>query len=53
MVFLLQKSSTDVDNFDKDFTREEPKLTPTDSNVIKSIPQDEFKNFSYENPNFV
>jgi len=47
------KSSTDVDNFDKDFTREEPKLTPTDSNVIKSIPQDEFKNFSYENPNFV
>eukprot|EP00112_Aurelia_sp_Birch-Aquarium-sp1_P011542 Seg2425.4 transcript_id=Seg2425.4/GoldUCD/mRNA.D3Y31 product="Protein kinase C epsilon type" protein_id=Seg2425.4/GoldUCD/D3Y31 len=47
------KSSTDVDNFDKDFTREEPKLTPTEKSVIKSIAQEEFKSFSYENPNFV
>eukprot|EP00794_Sanderia_malayensis_P020248 gene20248-22231_t len=37
------KSSTDVDNFDKDFTREEPKLTPTDKGVLKSICQDDFK----------
>ena len=51
--FVLQKSRTDVDNFDTDFTREKPKLTPTDKNVLSSIPQDDFRGFSYVNPNFV
>uniref|UniRef100_A0A3Q3WBZ9 Protein kinase C n=1 Tax=Mola mola TaxID=94237 RepID=A0A3Q3WBZ9_MOLML len=41
------KTKRDVNNFDQDFTREEPVLTPVDSNIIKQINQDEFKGFSY------
>uniref|UniRef100_A0A671WZQ3 Protein kinase C n=1 Tax=Sparus aurata TaxID=8175 RepID=A0A671WZQ3_SPAAU len=41
------KTKRDVNNFDQDFTREEPILTPTDSSIIKQINQDEFKGFSY------
>lgn len=36
-----------MNNFDQDFTREEPVLTPTDGNIVKQINQDEFKGFSY------
>ncbi|XP_036388075.1 protein kinase C epsilon type-like [Megalops cyprinoides] len=41
------KTKRDVNNFDQDFTREEPILTPVDDAVIKQINQDEFKGFSY------
>ncbi|XP_075899163.1 protein kinase C epsilon type-like [Nelusetta ayraudi] len=41
------KTKRDVNNFDQDFTREEPVLTPTDTNIVKQINQDEFKGFSY------
>uniref|UniRef100_A0A8C2XDD5 Protein kinase C n=1 Tax=Cyclopterus lumpus TaxID=8103 RepID=A0A8C2XDD5_CYCLU len=41
------KTKRDVNNFDQDFTREEPNLTPVEDNVIKQINQDEFKGFSY------
>ncbi|KAG7492502.1 hypothetical protein MATL_G00015250 [Megalops atlanticus] len=41
------KTKRDVNNFDQDFTREEPVLTPVDNAVIKQINQDEFKGFSY------
>nr|XP_033934975.1 protein kinase C epsilon type-like [Pseudochaenichthys georgianus] len=41
------KTKRDVNNFDQDFTREEPNLTPTEENIIKQINQDEFKGFSY------
>lgn len=51
--FLSQRSRTDVGNFDTDFTREEPKLTPTDKNIIANINQDEFKDFSFVNAHFV
>ncbi|XP_070577951.1 calcium-independent protein kinase C-like isoform X1 [Ptychodera flava] len=44
------KTKKDANNFDQDFTKEEPVLTPTDSAVIKSINQNEFKGFSYVNP---
>ncbi|XP_077437380.1 protein kinase C epsilon type-like [Vanacampus margaritifer] len=41
------KTKRDVNNFDQDFTREDPVLTPLDDNVVKQINQDEFKGFSY------
>ncbi|TDH01583.1 hypothetical protein EPR50_G00181940 [Perca flavescens] len=41
------KTKRDVNNFDQDFTREEPNLTPTEASIIKQINQDEFKGFSY------
>lgn len=44
---FLQKTKRDVNNFDQDFTREEPVLTPVDDAIIKQINQDEFKGFSY------
>ncbi|KAK1905744.1 Protein kinase C epsilon type [Dissostichus eleginoides] len=31
------KTKRDVNNFDQDFTREEPNLTPTEENIIKQI----------------
>ena len=50
---LSQRSKTDVGNFDTDFTKEEAKLTPTDKNVIANINQEEFKDFSFVNTQFV
>uniref|UniRef100_A0A3Q1J2M4 Protein kinase C n=1 Tax=Anabas testudineus TaxID=64144 RepID=A0A3Q1J2M4_ANATE len=41
------KTKRDVNNFDQDFTREEPILTPVEDSIIKQINQDEFKGFSY------
>ncbi|XP_054653993.1 protein kinase C epsilon type-like isoform X1 [Dunckerocampus dactyliophorus] len=41
------KTKRDVNNFDQDFTREEPVLTPVEDSVVKQINQDEFKGFSY------
>ncbi|XP_026134914.1 protein kinase C epsilon type-like [Carassius auratus] len=41
------KTKRDVNNFDQDFTREEPVLTPVEDAIIKQINQDEFKDFSY------
>ncbi len=42
-----QKTKRDVNNFDQDFTREEPVLTLVEDAIIKQINQDEFKGFSY------
>ncbi|KAI1887106.1 hypothetical protein AGOR_G00202720 [Albula goreensis] len=41
------KTKRDVNNFDQDFTREDPVLTPIDDAIIRQINQDEFKGFSY------
>ena len=46
------RNKRDVNNFDQDFTKEEPILTPTPADVLKSINQEEFKNFSFTNPMF-
>ncbi|KAK3093554.1 hypothetical protein FSP39_017258 [Pinctada imbricata] len=46
------KSKTDANNFDKDFTTEEPTLTPVDSSVVRAINQEEFNGFSFINPDF-
>lgn len=42
-----QKTKRDVNNFDQDFTREEPVLTLVDEAIVKQINQEEFKGFSY------
>lgn len=44
---FLQKTKRDVNNFDQDFTREEPVLTLVDEAIVKQINQEEFKGFSY------
>ncbi|CAF0909500.1 unnamed protein product [Brachionus calyciflorus] len=43
------KDERDTSNFDKDFTSEEPTLTPVDPMIIKAINQDEFRDFSFVN----
>lgn len=47
------KSRKDVSNFDREFTSEVPKLTPTDKLFIMNLDQTEFTGFSYINPEFV
>jgi len=49
---LLQKSRTDASNFDRQFTAEQPTLTPIDSAVVDNITQDEFRGFSFVNDDF-
>ncbi|KAH9514541.1 Calcium-independent protein kinase C [Bulinus truncatus] len=46
------KNKTDANNFDRDFTSEDPVLTPVDPAVIKTINQDEFRGFSFVNPEY-
>ncbi|VBB35232.1 unnamed protein product [Acanthocheilonema viteae] len=46
------KSKRDTSNFDADFTKEEPVLTPTEPAIFRAINQDEFRNFSFVNPDF-
>ncbi|XP_062330460.1 protein kinase C epsilon type [Osmerus eperlanus] len=41
------KTKRDVNNFDQDFTKEEPVLTPTEEVIVRQINQEEFKDFSY------
>ncbi|KAM9435265.1 protein kinase C, eta, b [Clarias gariepinus] len=43
------KSSEDVNNFDPDFTQEEPTLTPIEEALIP-VNQEDFKDFSYTAP---
>ncbi|KAK2149406.1 hypothetical protein LSH36_454g07036 [Paralvinella palmiformis] len=49
----VNKSRRDVSNFDREFTSEAPKLTPTDKLFIMNLDQTEFSGFSYVNPEFV
>lgn len=39
-----------MNNFDPDFTQEDPTLTPIDDDIIPSINQDEFRDFSFTSP---
>ncbi|XP_041468438.1 calcium-independent protein kinase C-like isoform X2 [Lytechinus variegatus] len=44
------KTKKDWNNFDTDFTREEPKLTPITTKIVESINQNEFSGFTYTRP---
>ena len=46
------KNKRDASNFDTDFTKEEPSLTPINAQVVKSINQEDFNGFSFYNENF-
>ncbi len=46
------KSKKDVANFDQEFTREDPVLTPINPELVKTINQEEFKGFSFYNKDF-
>jgi len=49
-IYHSQTSALDVDNFDKEFTSESPNFTPIDKDLLVSIDQEQFTNFSYTNP---
>lgn len=49
-VFICQKSKEDVSNFDPEFLKEEPILTPIEEGILSMINQEEFRNFSYTDP---
>uniref|UniRef100_A0A670XMT3 Protein kinase C n=1 Tax=Pseudonaja textilis TaxID=8673 RepID=A0A670XMT3_PSETE len=44
------KSKEDVSNFDPEFLKEEPILTPIEEGILSMINQEEFRNFSYTDP---
>lgn len=50
--FVSQKSKKDALNFDAEFTKEEPVLTPINGDVVRAINQEEFRGFSFINPDF-
>ncbi|KAA0197096.1 Calcium-dependent protein kinase C [Fasciolopsis buskii] len=47
------QSPRDVGNFDADFTKDAPELSPTDKLFIMNLTQTEFAGFSFVNPEFV
>ncbi|KAG5443380.1 Calcium-dependent protein kinase C [Clonorchis sinensis] len=47
------KDKRDVSNFDREFTKDAPKMTPTDKLYIMNLDQTEFAGFSYVNPEYV
>ena len=48
----FQKSKKDVLNFDPEFTKEEPVLTPVNPELVRTINQEEFAGFSFYNQDF-
>lgn len=49
---IFQKNEKDAMNFDTDFTKEEPVLTPEESDDVNYINQEEFRGFSMVNKDF-
>ena len=47
-----QRSARDAVNFDTEFTREEPVLTPVPADIIRCINQEEFAGFSFVNKDY-
>ncbi|XP_046971684.1 protein kinase C isoform X3 [Vanessa cardui] len=50
--FRPKKSKREAANFDAEFTKEEPGLTPVPPDVLRAINQEEFKGFSFVNKDF-
>ncbi|KAG6442112.1 hypothetical protein O3G_MSEX002111 [Manduca sexta] len=46
------KSKREAVNFDAEFTKEEPVLTPVPPDVVRAINQEEFRGFSFVNKDF-
>lgn len=46
------KNKKDPSNFDSEFTKEEPVLTPVNPEVVRTINQQEFSGFSFYNQDF-
>lgn len=49
---LKQRNPRDALNFDTEFTKEDPVLTPVPNDVVRCINQEEFAGFSFVNGNF-
>ncbi|XP_055333340.1 calcium-independent protein kinase C-like isoform X2 [Paramacrobiotus metropolitanus] len=47
------KSKRTTENFDPEFTKEDPVLTPIDSTIVQGINQEEFVGFSFVNDDFL
>ncbi|GLV36153.1 Protein C kinase 98E [Carabus blaptoides fortunei] len=50
--FKPKISKKDALNFDAEFTKEDPVLTPVNMDVVRSINQEEFKGFSFVNRDY-
>ncbi|XP_028033283.1 protein kinase C isoform X2 [Bombyx mandarina] len=50
--FRPKKSKREAVNFDAEFTKEEPVLTPVAPDVLRTINQEEFRGFSFVNKDF-
>ena len=48
----MQKSQLATDNFDQEFLREKPQITPADASRIAQIDQGEFQGFTYVAPTY-
>lgn len=46
------KNKKEATNFDTEFTKEDPVLTPVNPDIMKTINQDEFEGFSFHNSEF-
>jgi hypothetical protein len=51
-IIFIQKNRRDALNFDSEFTKEDPILTPINHDVVRAINQDEFRGFSFVNPDY-
>eukprot|EP00045_Choanoeca_perplexa_P004327 m.37529 g.37529 ORF g.37529 m.37529 type:complete len:559 (-) comp12514_c0_seq1:142-1818(-) len=47
------KGDRGVENFDAEFLREKPTITPPDAGRVRQIPQDEFRGFTFTEDGFV
>ena len=48
----FQRHPMDVSNFDSAFTQDDALLTPVDPDFLETVEQQQFKGFSFTNPNY-
>merc|ERR1719195_1133843 len=46
------KAKKEATNFDTEFTKEDPVLTPINQDIVRTINQEEFAGFSFDNTGF-